>query len=465
MQAWDEFLHLQEKELGGETVNKWLRPLKVLRFDACNLYLEASDSFQAVWFEEHVRPIVLQQLTNQNQKKIKVHLSIAQSHEERKPRVAVKPRKLLGPHTSAFSLGWDHLTPHAKFSNFIVSSGNMLAYKLLCELTSYNEKEKKVPNHATPTVSFNPIYIYGDKGVGKTHLLMATAHALQQGGSKVIYVHAETFTEHVVSAIRAGEMQVFRKAYRQIDVLLIDDIEVFSRKGATQEEFFHTFNTLHVEGKQIVMTAACPPQELKSIEPRLISRFEWGIVLHLEELKKEETKQLLLNRADALQFPLQDKVIDYLLTTFTSSTKALNQALEALVLRTHLNQNAGRPPLLPLSLEVAQSYLADLLKQEEQTSVTPQRIIQNVASFYGIKVDDILGKSQSQECTVPRQIAMYLCRNHLNMPFTKIGDYFTRDHSTVMASVKNIQRSIESQDKKVLDVLSGVAKQLKSSNA
>ncbi|MBJ7449047.1 MAG: chromosomal replication initiator protein DnaA [Parachlamydiales bacterium] len=460
MQAWEDFLLLQEKELGKTTVDKWLKPLKVLRFDACNLYLEAFDSFQINWFEEHVRPKVQVALINQNHKQIKVHLNLAEKGDKNKG--AVKPKKGVLLKQNTFKLEWDSVNPYYSFSNFVFSENNALAYRLLCELTGHSTEENS-PKKTSPTVAFNPIYIYGEKGVGKTHLLMATAGVLNAMGIKVVYTRAETFTEHVVGAIRAGEMQAFRKAYRHIDALLIDDVEVFSRKGATQEEFFHTFNTLHVEGKQIILTASCPPQELKSIEPRLVSRFEWGIVLSLETLDKQDLRQVLLNRAHALSYPLSDKVIDFLLNTFTSSCKSLNQALEALVLRTHLNQNMGRAPNLPLSLEIAKEYVADLIKQEEQMALTPQKIIHTVAGFYGIRVDDILGKSQSHDCVLPRQIAMHLCRSQLHMPFMKIGDLFSRDHSTVIASVKQIQKSVETNEQNISAAVAGIAKQLKAS--
>ena len=226
--------------------------------------------------------------------------------------------------------------------------------------------------------------------------MMAGAAQLNQGGKKALYVRAETFTEHVVEAIRAGEMQTFRKAYRGVDALLIDDVEVFSRKAATQEELFHTFNTLHVEGKQIILSASVPPNELKFIEPRLVSRFEWGIVIPLHMPAKDQMKTILLQKAAKVNFELSEAVAAFLLETFGGNTKTLTRAFDALLLRTHLNHfvdsQAG-----PLSVKNAQSCLKDLVQEEERAALTSGKIIRAVAEYYGIRMDDILSKSQARE--------------------------------------------------------------------
>jgi chromosomal replication initiator protein len=277
MRAWDEFLAQQEKELGSEIVEKWLRPLKVVRFDACNLYLEAGDSFKALWFEEHLRHKVQNKLFNNNHKQIKVHIQV---NSQVNPEVKKKKKETVSIQQS-FSLKFDEIDENANFDSYLTFQGNLLAHKLLAEACA-----KKNENSLT----FNPIYLFGRSGTGKTHLMMSAASALRTLGLRALYVRADTFTEHVVNAIRAAEMQMFRKAYRNVDALLIDDIEIFSRKSATQEELFHTFNTLHVEGKQIILSAKCPPNELKLIEPRLVSRFEWGIVRKRTDERHLESK-------------------------------------------------------------------------------------------------------------------------------------------------------------------------------
>ncbi len=446
MRAWEEFLTQQERELGRETVEKWLRPLKITRFDACNLYLEAADSFKALWFEEHMRPKVQSKLFNNNNKQIRVHVAVsaAESQEKRpkKKRKAENASLALPP----FSLDFEELDPAFQFETFISSQSNLLAYKILRE--SSGEEDSGL--------TFNPIYLFGRNGTGKTHLLSAAARGMRAHGKKAIYVRADRFTEHVVKAIRTGEMQTFRKAYRNVDALIIDDIEIFSRKNATQEEFFHTFNTLHVEGKQIILSGNCPPQELKYIEPRLISRFEWGIIVPLQMLEKEKLKEVLLQKSQKVDFPLSESIFNFLLDTFSGSLKALIRAFEALVLRTHLHQSGA------LTIEGVQKILSDLIQEEEQAVLTPGKIIRTVAEYYGIRMDDILSKSQARECALPRQIAMHLCRDKLHLPFMKIGDLFARDHSTVMASVKQVQKGIESKNHEITGSVRGIVQLLET---
>jgi chromosomal replication initiator protein len=259
MQAWDDFLNAEEHRLGKEVAAKWLRSLRVIRFDACNLYLEAKDPFQIRWFEEHVRPGIQTRLQNNNSHPIKVHLKAASTEpSEKKP-----PKKKWEP--SLLKITSDPLDSFATFEHFAADGNNQIPYQLL-----YNLEQG----------SFNPIFLHGPTGSGKTHLLMAMAAKTKQ---KVLFVNAETFTEHVVQAIRLGWMQEFRNAYRKVDLLIIDDIHLFAKRTATQEEFFHTFNALNLEKKQIVLSSALPPHLLQGIEERLISRFEWGITLCLEK--------------------------------------------------------------------------------------------------------------------------------------------------------------------------------------
>jgi chromosomal replication initiator protein len=274
------------------------------------------------------------------------------------------------------------------------------------------------------------------------------------------YVKMETFTENVVAAIRTGNMQDFRRAYRSVDVLIVDDVHTLSKKTATQEEFFHTFNTLHTIGKQIVLSANCAPAFLQEIEPRLISRFEWGIALPPGILNKEELIRMIEGRLSALEFPLNKKVIEFLLETFSYHLKSLHKAIEALVLRAHTAKHAIKS--ITLRETDVKEILKDLIDQTKQQLLNPQKIVQSVAEHYGIKSEDILGKSQSQDCALPRQIAMYLCRHRLKMPYTQIGQFFKRDHSTVISSVNNINDKKGDQESEMDGTLRVIGKKLES---
>ncbi len=455
MQAWEEFLKLQEKQLGGETVKKWLHPLKIVHFDACNLYLEAENSFQAVWFEEHMRPKVLEGFYNNNNHHIKVHISVndpSAFHEEETKQSPPAPQKA--------ALTSDYLDPWASLDNFIASEKNKVPFQLLCQLAGYDPSTQAIGPKTVEMGTFNPIYLYGSSGSGKTHLVMAVANLLLKQNYKVMFVRSETFTEHVVSAIRSGNMQNFRAAYRHVDVLIIDDVHLLAKRAATQEEFFHTFNTLHTQGKQIILTANALPQVLSSIEPRLISRFEWGITLCLEKLPPLELKSLLKRKSEFLKFPIDEPVAEFLIKNFPSGTKALSRALENLVLQSHLDKRQIRKPTIFSDTRLAESYLIPLLEEERRTALTPNKILRVVAEYYGIRMEDILGKSQTHEYTLPRQISMYLCREKLKMPYMKIGDFFDRDHSTVMSSVKQIQKRVEDQDKEIGGVAAEMVRRL-----
>lgn len=455
MQAWETFLKSQAEELGEEIVAKWLRSLKVVRFDACNLYLEAADSFQALWFEEHIRKAVDQSLKNNNQKKIRVHLSVAQEKEAGNATAPMQQQELFSP----FQINFDNLDPYSTFETFISSKENELPIKLAQDLTGCTAGSQQKESSSLELGTFNPIFIYGPSGCGKSHLLMAIAKAFKDNKKNVLYAHADTFTQHVVSAIRLGEMRRFRQAYRKADLLIIDDIQIFSRKGATQEEFFHTFNTLHLQGAQIILSANCHPQQLQNIEPRLISRFEWGIVMEMEPLSTEACKHLLEQKCQNLNLQLDKNTLDFLIHAFPSGPKALSQALEAVVLRLHFEKRKNNTLLSENDIRI---LLSDLLNLEKEREVTPEIILKAVASQFGIKTEDVKSKSQSREHAFPRQVAMFFCRNNLKMPYMRIGELFSRDHSTVMSSVKQIQKQVEERDPEVLGIVSGVKDQLQS---
>jgi chromosomal replication initiator protein len=408
MREWDQFLSSLEQELGSSTVNRWVRSFSIARFDAGNLYLRVQDPMQAAWFEEHIRPRLKNGFFNENHRPIKVHLETIS---------ALKKEPLPSP----ILFSSDPLDPECTLSHFIATPGNQMAYKLI---------------QSSP---FNPLFLYGPKGCGKTHLLMGAALEFSKEKKRVFYARANTFTNHVVHAIRMGHMSEFRRVYRNIDLLLIDDVDKLGGRDATQEEFFHTFNTLHTLGKQIILASVTPPSKLADIESRLISRFEWGIAVKME---RGDAREILAAKAKIWNVSLSEKLEDFFLSKFPSNPI---QALQALALRLQ----GDTPP----TVEAAEKILADLSQRERERAILPEKVIKILSEHFGVKPDDLLGKSQMREFALPRQIAMYLCREVLKMPFQAIGKFFGRDHSTVMASVKQIQKEIDGKNHEILDAV------------
>ncbi len=446
--CWQTFLVRLERELGAETVDRWARSLVVKTGNGPKLTLEAKDSFQALWFEEHLRPR-LSGLVDPLGASIQVTLQVAGKASRGKSVSKGIPRSSkFDP--SQFSLTFPEIDTSCTFERYLTLPDNEIVIKLFNEMCSYlaGERLKNLSSVVVPSGEGqripppNPLYLCGPSGSGKTHLLTAAAIRLRQAGLTVIMANSDLFTEHVVRAIRAGEMSTFRRLWRTVDALLVDDVHCLARKSTTQEEFFHTFNSLHVAGKQIILSANCLPQQLQFIEPRLVSRFEWGVVLPLHSIPRKQFPDLLDKKAHHLNFSLSQKLAHFLAETFASTPKACVHALEVLIRRLSVFKNRGNASAASMTLSQVRDLLADLMEEEQQQALTPDKIINVTAESYGIKREDLIGRSQSREFVLPRQVAMFLIRKHLKAPFMKIGDLFKKNHSTVMSAIRQVEKLI-----------------------
>lgn len=447
MQMWERFLETLDKDFGKHTIDKWMRSLKLVRFDACNLYFEAQDSFQALWFEEHIKQRALKYLKTNNDKPIKVHLAVKKS--------ITKPSSTLIAAPTSFEFALDPLDDILSYENFILSKDNQMTFQIFSELVGFDPSTRTFHPSKNIDCHYNPIFLYGEEGCGKTHLLCATALAMQTQHRQVLYVKAETFTEHMIKAMRQSHMADFRKAYRLSDVLIIDNVEHFSNKNATQEEFFHTFNTYHMSGKQLILASNLHPKKLQRIEPRLISRFEWGITLTMSKLPKETMSLFLLKRIKLLNLSLSREISEYLLSMF-QEPKSLSLAIETLSYKQHLDKTPHT------SLDTVKHILESLIETTSDKKLSSDKILHVISEIFDMTLEEILGKGQTKDIVFPRQLAMYVLRNKLNMPYLKIGRVFSKDHSTVISSIKQIINGIKNKEPRILNSLEHLERKIAS---
>ena len=322
------------------------------------------------------------------------------------------------------------LNPRYTFDNFITGKSNELA-KAAC--LAVVEK---------PGVVYNPLFIYGGAGLGKTHLMQAIGHAVlsQFSDKQVLYVTSEKFTNDFIQAISRGHGEKFKSRYRSVDLLLVDDIQFLAGKEGTQEEFFHTFNALHQTNRQIVVTSDRPPKSIPALENRLLSRFEWGMIADITSPDFETRVAILDAKCKERSYHLSPDVINYIATTIHTNIRELEGALNRVVA---FHQLSGSAP----TLDSAKHLLASVAQAPKRGGVSPKRVIQVVAEFYDLKIPDIMGDSRKKELVLPRQIAMYLMREELQTSFPSIGaELGDRDHTTAMYACTKIAKQVEADD-------------------
>ncbi|MEA2574434.1 MAG: chromosomal replication initiator protein [Chloroflexia bacterium] len=329
------------------------------------------------------------------------------------------------------------LNPRYLFDSFIVGKSNQLAY---AAARAVAEK---------PAMSYNPLFLYGGVGLGKTHLLHAIGHDAMRRypGIKVLYVTSEKFTNDLINAIRDQRNENFRNMYRSADILLIDDVQFIAGKESTQEEFFHTFNALHGANKQIVLTSDRPPKAILTLEERLRSRFEWGLIADIQPPDLETRIAILRAKAETMPVGVPTEVLDYIARKVQSNIRELEGALNRIVAYAQLNNTA-------VSVDLAAASLNELGANQRRRPINHERIVETVSSFFNLEPEDLKTGSRSREVLVPRQIAMYLMREETETPFIQIAAYFgKRDHTTAMHSYEKIEGLIETDNQMRQDVL------------
>jgi chromosomal replication initiator protein len=290
-----------------------------------------------------------------------------------------------------------------------------------------------------PALAYNPLFLYGGVGLGKTHLLHGIGNFCLQRGLQVLYVSSEEFTNDLINAIRTHTTQAFREKYRRIDVLLIDDIQFIAGKEATQEEFFHTFNTLHGQNKQIVISSDRPPKAMVTLEERLRSRFEWGLTADIQPPDLETRLAILRAKSDRAGYHITNDILELVARRVQSNIRQLEGALTRVAAFANLSS-------LPLTPQLVESVLVDMLPRK--TQVEPEEVVRKVAETFGVAMDRMLGRDRSREVALPRQIAMYLLRQEANISLPQIGDALGgRDHTTIMYGCDKIADLLERDDR------------------
>lgn len=425
--VWAEALQLIERQLTRPSYEAWLRNTRPLAMDGDIVVLAVPNQFARDWLLERCADAIVDSLRKVVGQDVRLEVVVEpQSRTAAETAVALEaPSAAAPPSAASWRTLSQPLNPKYTFDTFVTGSGNRLAHAAALAVAE------------APARTYNPLFIYGGVGLGKTHLMQAVAHhVLRKHGSRVAYVSCETFTNEMINAIRDGKTLEFRNRYRNVDVLLVDDIQFLAGKESTQEEFFHTFNALHEANRQIVISSDRPPKEIPTLEERLRSRFEWGLISDIQPPDFETRVAILRKKAQIEKLHVPDDVIAFIAERIDTNIRELEGALIRLVAFASLTRHA-------IDLQLATEVLKDILPPPRANKITIGRIQEVVASYYGVKVRDLKARRRTRAIAFPRQVAMYLCREMTDASLPKIGEEFGgRDHTTVLHAYEKINQDV-----------------------
>ena len=433
-QAWQSVLGQLQMEMPRASFDTWVRDTRPVSYQDGTLVVGVRNAYARDWLENRLAGTVNRLLVGIMNASVSVNFVVngndpdpvvdetpatrSQSFDFVQNKPEAVPVYEAPSHNSK-------MNPRYVFDTFVVGSGNRLAHAACLAVA-----EK-------PARAYNPLFLYGGVGLGKTHLLHAIGNSCQARGLKVLYVSSEEFTNDLITAIRTHTTQAFREKYRSADVLLIDDIQFIAGKESTQEEFFHTFNTLHGQDKQIIVSSDRPPKALVTLEERLRSRFEWGLTADIQPPDLETRLAILRSKAERTGRQISDEILESVARRVQSNIRELEGALNRILAFADLSGTSLTPNLV----EVA---LADLLPQ--RSDIAPGKIIELVAKEWQTSVDALMGRDRSQKIAQPRQVAMYLLRKETDASLPQIGEVLGgRDHTTVMYAIEKIAGDIETK--------------------
>jgi chromosomal replication initiator protein len=440
--------HLRSK-LSADTYNMWFASLRASAIDPTHLTLEAANEFCEVWLKDNYLSLLQDAVAIAVGRRLQIKFKAAPGTVPLTTATAAVPvapkarTSAASAHDRAAGNGEPHFNPKNTFESFVVGNNNNFAFAAAKAVAE------------APGKSYNPLFLYGGVGLGKTHLLHAIGQHVvgSKKGARVAYLSSEKFTNEYIDGIQNNQLAKFRKKYRQTDVLLIDDIQFLAGKERIQEEFFHTFNALHEAHKQIVLTCDRPASEIQGLEHRLVSRFEWGLVTDLQPPDVEMRQAILNKKAQAMGVTLPDDVMNFLATRIRTNVRRLEGALIRVASYVSLT---GKK----LTLEVVEGLLREILHEEGRYSISVEVIQKKVAEHFDIRLADMTSKRRPENIAFPRQIAMYLTRQMTESSLNTIGEaYGGRDHGTVLHACRLVKDRME-VDANVRQVVHYLEKQL-----
>ncbi|MBI4812547.1 chromosomal replication initiator protein DnaA [Candidatus Falkowbacteria bacterium] len=427
-QLWQAVLGEIELILSKANFTTWFKNTFISSCEEDKLIVGVPNTFTKAWLEKKYHKEISVAMENIRGKKIK---EIFYKVEAKKlnPVDALSRREKKEEVEEIIATNRFGLNSRYTFDTFVVGRGNELAHAASQAVA------------ANPGKSYNPLFIYGGVGLGKTHLLQAVGHNLSKKTDKIVYATCEKFTNDYIQSVRAGQAKEFKDRYRNIDLLLIDDIQFMAGKDGTQEEFFHTFNELHQTNKQIVLTSDRPPKSIPALEKRLLSRFEWGMIADIAQPDIETRIAILEQKCKEKNYPLEKEILVYIADVIQNNIRELEGALNRLIAYHEFNNS--KP-----TIDTAKNILTSLAAGTQSRAITSQRIFEAVSRFYDINIKDITGKSRKKELVKPRQIIMYLMREEGNSSFPTIGQELGgRDHTTAMHACNKISKEARENEK------------------
>lgn len=430
MESWEEALRLLEKKISKHSYDTWLKSLKPLGFDENKIIIEVPNHFSRGWLNDRYAPIIKNALINVLKQDVELQFLLSSEIQNTTPQLPRKHRE------KAFELtSISHLNHKYTFDSFVVGNSNRFAHAACLAVAEL------------PSKAYNPLFIYGGVGLGKTHLMHAIGHYTLQhsAGIKVNYVSSEKFTNELINSIRDDKAVEFRNKYRNMDILLVDDIQFLAGKERTQEEFFHTFNTLYEANKQIIISSDRPPKDIPTLEDRLRSRFEWGLITDIQPPDLETRIAILRKKAQVENLYVPDDCLVFIATRIQSNIRELEGALIRVIAFSSLNRTE-------INQEMVAEVLKDMLPSGKPKQITVELIQEIVSEFFNIRMEDFKAKKRTRNVAFPRQIAMYLTREMTDLSLPDIGKSFGgRDHTTVIHACEKInnelQKSLDLQEK------------------